>query len=80
MYATFDVRNPLFSGFSSYASVNKEIGIYTFKYVSGQFNTIYYNPGQLFWVVFMNKDCKNAIINIDNAIIKSYNTRYNDEN
>ena len=27
MYATFDVRNPLFSGFSSYPSVNKEIVI-----------------------------------------------------
>ena len=60
--------------------VLKEIGIYTFQYVSGQLNTIYYNPGQLFWVVFMNSDCKNAIINIDNAIIKNYNTRYSDGN
>jgi len=24
MYATFDVRNPLFSGFSSYQSVNQK--------------------------------------------------------
>lgn len=59
-YVTTHIINPLFPGFSSSPSINKEIINFTIQDVSGRFRDAYYIPGLSFWGVFC-VNCGNRI-------------------